>query len=672
MIRNFYKISSFWYFLFISLLVVISFLQMTICGCGSGVTGGGAPVPTGIGPAGGWVYHLPFKMYVPPGAVTKETYFIVEPYYTSSHSIVTGSAYSVKPLDLIFLVPAIINIGYNSATPTAEEQGYYLGSFNDGTWYGISGSTVETSLDYVTGETSSLGIFAIATPETQAIVSLEIIEITSATTQLADIGYTYQLVAVSYPSVTLEYEWSTTIPSIVSVSSYGTIEAVTLGIATVNAYAVGKKSSPCTVISGDFNVNSIVVTPETGNILENETKQFYGTAKNIYERTIPPQYASLSWFSTNGSVASINSSGIATGQGEGSCEIYATSGGKESNHATLEVIGLPDWTITTVDASSFHSCYYTSIALDSSNKAKIGYYRDNGYDLMYASYESSWNTEMVDGSGSSNDVGNYCSLALDNNGSPRISYYDAVNGNLKYASWEGSGWYITTVDASAGDVGLYTSIALDSYGNPRISYYDSSNGNLKYASWEGSGWNIQVVQSSGVVGLYTSLKLDSSGNPRISYYDDTNGNLMYVSHNGSSWLTPVAVDSIGVVGLYTSLALDGIGNPRISYYNSTNNDLKYAWYDGSWHDTVVDSSGKVGRHSSLALNSLGSPRISYWDEDNNILKFAWYEGSNWYTMTIDSTEIGGEHTSLAIGTDNNAKISYRQYTDGHLKYAEQQ
>ncbi|MFC1766950.1 Ig-like domain-containing protein [Candidatus Margulisiibacteriota bacterium] len=670
----------------IIILIIGVFLYITNTGCGSGVTGGGTPTPNRIGPAGGTITYKSFTMIVPPGALTTDVLFTADDYSTSESMVVTGSAYSVGPSGTIFLVPAIINISYDSSTPSTVEATYLLGTINNDVWYGIGGTTAEAALNIVSGETNSLSIYGIVTSEISTVGSLEIV-LSQPSTQVA-IGETFQLTAEAYdddgtpqPGWVLDYDWASTIPSIVSVDNTGLIRGENLGVATVHAYATGKQSNGCTVTSGDLNVASIEVTPVSASLVAESQQQFSATPKNAAEQTIPSQYVTLTWHSDDTNIATIGlTSGLATAVSAGACSIFASSEGVESNYVSFEVIDLPDWSITTPDADYF-ACFYTSIALDTSNNQHISYYDAGGEKklLKYVSYNgSSWGSPtIVDGEG---DTGLYSSLAMDGDYG-RISYYDSTNGLLRYASWEGEGmyWAKTTVEVTSNDVGRHTSLALYN-GNPRISYYDATAGSLKYASYEAGTWYVQTVDSGGSddVGLYTSLALDSSGNPRISYYNNTTEDLEYAYHNGTSWQYKT-IDPSGDVGLYTSLALDGSNNPRISYYYSTGGDLKYASCEagsesGSWNIATIDSVGTVGDFTSLALDSSGNPRISYRDNtlptSNEKLKYAWYQGSTWYTMVIEAGN-AGRYSSMTIDGSNKVSISYYADYGQLLRCAEQ-
>ncbi len=146
------------------------------------------------------------------------------------------------------------------------------------------------------------------------------------------------------------------------------------------------------------------------------------------------------------------------------------------------------WVIETVDTGMMLG-QYTSLALDSSDKPRISYYGDmTTPGLKYAAWNgSTWNTETVDGGMLGGSAGQYTSLALDSSGKARISYYDGdlINPGLKFAAWNGFTWDIETVDSEmmGGPGGQFTSLALDSSDKPHISYpVGFMNPRLRYAS----------------------------------------------------------------------------------------------------------------------------------------------------------------------------------------------
>ena len=156
-----------------------------------------------------------------------------------------------------------------------------------------------------------------------------------------NVGSTRQLTSTISPSnaSNKSVTWSSSNSSIASVSSSGLVTAKAPGTVTITATAKdgsGKKGT-CSITVNQL-VTSISVSPNSVTLKEGETQQL--------SVTISPSSASnksLTWSSSNSSVASVSSSGLVTAVAEGTVTITATDGSniKASCSVTVESAGIP-------------------------------------------------------------------------------------------------------------------------------------------------------------------------------------------------------------------------------------------------------------------------------------------------------------------------------------------
>jgi len=373
----------------------------------------------------------------------------------------------------------------------------------------------------------------------------------------------------------------------------------------------------------------------------------------------------------------------------------------------------------------------TSIALDADGNPHISYRDNKNGHLKYATLQTDrnarfpgsavhngWITATVDNSSAHTGWGS--SIAIGHDGNPRIAYLhqDGWEGDLqlRYAAWNGTAWKIQQIHTlfprslygiriaegasqlvgkgifgedlwgSNIDCGESPSLALDSADLPHISFPDyvrtiGSNPlrpNMDSDAWEGgmtmynqrSGrnnydilhmwmapngtWSTEVADNmrfNGPLihytrhGLYSSIAIDREDHPHISYFtswDSVNqkmiydgeamksdsisyfwrlpsnyyklGYLKYTSSNGKEWKSELVDDSSIAVGRYSSLKIDKDGNPHIAYMDYKNNIVRYATRDHNgklWSLFLPDPHSKgSGDYSSIGLDSHGNPRIA--------------------------------------------------------------
>jgi hypothetical protein len=316
------------------------------------------------------------------------------------------------------------------------------------------------------------------------------------------------------------------------------------------------------------------------------------------------------------------------------------------------------WHFETLDN---HNALLPSLVLDERGKAHLSYRRKNPDDLMYAvQSDSGWTLELVENTG---EIGDYSSLALDPDGHPHICYYsyhsDTDRGDLKYAYWNGSGWEITTVDASQNS-GNEVSLALNARGLPLMSYRSgptADRSELRFAYLNGSRWYTQTLDAAGALnGLSSSLAVDGQGRLHIGYHNMTLGDLRYAS------FTPTAPHNLTINGPATSALGATTTFTATVQPISTTLPLEYTWQatDGQ----VVENSRGLHDQATFVWTTQGEKTVQVRAE--NLVGTT----TGTFTITVtdvpiqglaasnDSPTLIGQPTRFQASVQGGANVSY--------------
>jgi len=131
--------------------------------------------------------------------------------------------------------------------------------------------------------------------------------------------------------------WTSSNPSIASVSSAGLVSGVGLGSATITATSEGKTGTT-TVTVQPKPVATVTVTPPTATVLAGQTTTLAATLRDQSGAVLTGR--SVAWTTSSGAIATVSSSGVVTGVGSGIATITATSEGK-SGTASVTVTTIP-------------------------------------------------------------------------------------------------------------------------------------------------------------------------------------------------------------------------------------------------------------------------------------------------------------------------------------------
>lgn len=133
--------------------------------------------------------------------------------------------------------------------------------------------------------------------------------------------------------------WSSNNESVATVSATGLVTALAPGGAIISATSEGR-STPASVTVAAIPVASVLVQPRTVTLINGQTAQLQaqpvdGNGKPLVGRLIL-------WFTNNASVATVNASGLVTGQTPGNAIITATSEGKSATSTVTVTAPAPN------------------------------------------------------------------------------------------------------------------------------------------------------------------------------------------------------------------------------------------------------------------------------------------------------------------------------------------
>ncbi len=120
--------------------------------------------------------------------------------------------------------------------------------------------------------------------------------------------------------------WSSSAPAFVTIDAAGLADSVDIGPAEITATFAGTPSAAVPFTVTEPVLETVEISPATVTLIPGETQQFTATARmsDGTESTSAPVFT---WNSSNTSVATITTAGLATAANTGSSTIRATTGG---------------------------------------------------------------------------------------------------------------------------------------------------------------------------------------------------------------------------------------------------------------------------------------------------------------------------------------------------------
>ena len=216
-----------------------------------------------------------------------------------------------------------------------------------------AGSTSVTASYQGMSGTASVDVQSIGTPTVKSIA------VTPSSSDIA-VNANQQFTATATYSdgttanVSSSAAWSSSVPSVASINATGLATGLAGGSTNVSATFSGVSGTASLTVTAK-TITAIAVTPSTANILLGDSQQYTATA-TYSDGSQANVTDSAAWAVSDSNVATINSSGLASGIGLGSTGITASLGGFMGS-AALDV---SPSTGTGVNIPMFHVDQYHS------------------------------------------------------------------------------------------------------------------------------------------------------------------------------------------------------------------------------------------------------------------------------------------------------------------------
>lgn len=139
-------------------------------------------------------------------------------------------------------------------------------------------------------------------------------------------------------------EWTSNNESVATVSSTGTVTALSPGGAIITATSEGK-STPASVTVAAIPVASVVVTPSTQTLFEGQTAQLQAEPLDVDGKPLVGRV--VQWATTNAAVATVTSTGLVTAHAIGDATIRASVEGKIGASALTVTLRPPNVVVVT-------------------------------------------------------------------------------------------------------------------------------------------------------------------------------------------------------------------------------------------------------------------------------------------------------------------------------------
>lgn len=391
-----------------------------------------------------------------------------------------------------------------------------------------------------------------------------------------------------------------------------------------------------------------------------------------------PQYNSKSnpitvtWSSSDGTVASVSPEGLVQGLKLGTATITAQI--QNTNQKTTVIVEVVQF--TTDLSAIFLNPTRLAMDLGSSRKFNVSAVDSSGapttldcdkgatvtFDNKYvtANYDGTTGSENVTVDGTKKG---FSLLTLDCNGFKSSPAIIEVKPS------------VTIPDPSPsanGDFGIEPSIAIKDKIIHMVSY-DRTNKKLIYSQFQGR-WTSVTLDGSGDYGRQSAIALDHANDKRPLICAVEDKKLSCWSLNGAGFWKKTEVDDLtdnpGAYKGEINVAVNGKGEAFVLYYHEKSQALKLAVSsDNARQKWVSQEISKGGVFNSIVLASDGKPRVAI-QRDDKAYYGAQNPGGKWLFEAIDDgsgTPAPGTGIQLGLGDNNRPQVIY--YKNGNLIHA---
>ncbi len=276
---------------------------------------------------------------------------------TATITVVPAAVASVKVIPAV--VSLLVGASVQLTATTADSAGNVL-SGRSISWSSSNASVASVNSNGLVASVAPGSATITATSEGQsAAVPVTVTNVPVASLQVSPasanllVGQALSLTATTRdsagnPLIGRPVSWTSSNPSVATVSSSGQVTGVTQGSATITATSESKSNTAALTVTS-VPVAAVAVAPATANLTVGQTVQLTATPKDSAGSALTGR--TVTWASSNTAVATVGPSGLVTSKAAGSATITATSEGKAGS-ATVTVAAVPVASVAVTPATA--------------------------------------------------------------------------------------------------------------------------------------------------------------------------------------------------------------------------------------------------------------------------------------------------------------------------------